>query len=206
MNKFIIIGGLLCAGGLFCRPAQAQFHDQIGLTALRAVTTNLNGAGLRVAVPEANLYTNGPAGFEINPANVGQPASLFTYASAAGTTNVYPNAVGTNSWHAEDTGNYFFGMFYGVATNVAHVDNSDADYFITNIVQTLAAIPDTIVNQSFADYDLSSQSYYNTNYDNYADQYKTLFITAAGDGGPVLPPSTCYNGISVAAYFFGRHK
>src|ERR1700722_3415985 len=39
--------------GFFHAAVHAQNLDQIGMTLLRAVTTNLNGAGIRVAQPEA---------------------------------------------------------------------------------------------------------------------------------------------------------
>ena len=179
---------------------RADLNDVTGVTALRAVTTNLDGAGIRVAQPEGEL-TNNPPTWLVTPSIVGQPGSLFTYTSRLGTTNVYPNSLGTNSWHAEAVGNVIYGNPQGVATNLARVDNYEAEYFITGIVETLTAISDPIVNQSFAD-NLIYQSYYDTNYDNYAAQYGTLFISGAGNdaGLPTEPPSTCYNGISVAAF------
>jgi len=214
MLRFIFFGGIICAALSFCRPVLAQFHDQIGLTALRAATTNINGSGIRVAQPEGDVALNPPA-FEVNPANVGQPAALFSYASAAGTAGFYPNTAGTNSWHAEDVGNYFYGTIYGVATNVAHVDNSDADYFYTNYISNLAlpALGDSLVNQSFifcnddySHFPISQEQDLDSQYDNYAAQNGTLFISSAGDGGPtnqarIYPSATCYNGIGVAAYF-----
>ena len=171
-----------------------------GVTTFRAVTTNLDGAGIRVAQPEGYVDGN-PQAWEITPAIVGQPGSRFTYTSALGTTNVYPNSLGTNSWHAEAVGQALYGIPFGVATNVARVDSYEAEYFITSIVGTLTAISDPIVNQSFSD-SLASQSYYDPIYDNYAAQYGTLFISGAGNsaGRPTEPPSTCYNGISVAAF------
>src|SRR5207248_2857450 len=45
------------------------------------------------------------------------------------------------------------------------------------------------------------ESYLNTNYDDYAAQYGTLFVSAVGNGDiPVAPPSTCFNGIGVGVY------
>ena len=111
-------------------PARAQFLDQIGVTALRAVTTNLNGAGVRVAQPEGSFPG---LAFEVNPAAVGQPVGLFTYGSDLGTAYVYTNNVGANSWHADGVGQIFYGLPGGIATNVAHVDNYDADYFVNTL-------------------------------------------------------------------------
>jgi len=189
--------------------ARAQFLDQIGLTTLRAVTANLDGAGIRVAQPEAVA----PA-FEVSPAAVGQPASLFTYISAAGTATNFPNGVGVESGHADGVGGNFYGVPNGVATNAAHVDNYDAGYFYNDIIASAfpANINDPVVNQSFifsqtdnSHYPVATEQSIDSNYDDYADQYKTLFISGAGNGGPtnqsrIYPSATCYNGIGVAAY------
>jgi len=187
----------------------SQTLDQIGVTALRAVTTNLNGSGIRVAQPEAEVSTNPPS-FEVDPANVGQSTNLFTYISSAGSATVYPNSLGTNSWHAEDVGDLFYGPASGVATNVAHVDNYDANYFVQgngvtgNDIINLPAtnINDPVVNQSFTFGSVSTndQKSIDMAYDNYAAQYGTLFVSAANNGGPVSPPGTSYNCISVGDY------
>ncbi len=114
-----------------------QYYDLIGLTLLRNTTTNINGAGIRVGQAEANLGTNPAASiFEVNPTNVNQPNSLFTYISQSGIANVYTNNVGSNSWHADNVGQVFYGLPNGVATNVAHVDNFDADYYIDHYLMT----------------------------------------------------------------------
>lgn len=194
--------------GLAFAAAQAQMPDVIGLSALRAVTTNLNGAGIRVAHPEANLNVGGaPYTFEVSPSNgAGQPTNLFTYFSLAGTATGFTNAVGAESWHANSVAGVFYGIAAGVATNVAHVDNFDADFFINAyVVSNLAVLNDPIVNQSFVDTDTNSQSDYDAAYDDYAAQHQTLFISGAGNGGRVLPPSTCFNGISVSAYYDGTN-
>ena len=183
-------------------PVAVTATDVIGLATLRAVTTNLDGSGIRVAQPEASLSTNSPI-WEVNPANVGHPVSLFTYRSAAGVTNVYPNSLSANSWHADGVANNFYG-FTGVATNVAHVDNSDADWFITNYVFSPLPPPvgDAIVNQSFTFGSLSvaDQQAVDSAYDDYAFYYGTLFVSAVANGGQVCAPGTDYNCIGVAAY------
>jgi hypothetical protein len=189
----------------------AEHLDAIGVTLLRTVTTNVNGTGVRVAQPEA-----GAPDFEINPADswVQQPVSLFTYISSSGTTNNFPNALGSESGHADNVASNFYGLPAGVATNVAHVDNYDANYFIrvsemiigstTNYTASLPSsnIEDSVVNQSFifTGQTIEEQQAIDSAYDNYAARYNTLFVSGAGNGGSVSPPSTCYNGISVGAY------
>ena len=199
---------ILLAGG-WLPSAQAQSLDQIGVTLLRAVTTNLNGAGIRVAQPEASAPT-----FEVNPAAVGQPTNLFTYASAAGTDTNYPNSVGTESGHADNVAQLFYGIPTGVATNVAHVDSFDADYFIQNylldettLAPVLAPLPFavSVVNQSFTfgSLSVSDQQSVDSAYDDYAEIYATLFVSAACNyaiNPQVCAPGTAYNCISVGAY------
>lgn len=170
--------------------------DTIGVTLLQAVTTNVNGAGIRVAQPEAGYGAT--TNWEVNPgaSTVGQPASLFTYYSGSGTANNFPNAVGAESGHADGVGGIFYGMSGGVATNVAHVDNYQATYFINNLVTSGISIPARIVNQSFTDGTYSTSQ--DQTYDNYAAKFGTLFLTGAGFNiTNVWSPATCYNGIGV---------
>jgi hypothetical protein len=67
-------------------------------------------------------------------------------------------------------------------------------------------INDPVVNQSFifgsvpSQVSVAEQQQIDSAYDDYAAQYKTLFVSGAGNGGSVCPPSTCYNGIGVGAY------
>ncbi|HXR04546.1 MAG TPA: S8 family serine peptidase, partial [Verrucomicrobiae bacterium] len=183
--------------------------DTIGVTVLRQVDPTLTGTGVQVAQPEAgyNLGTN----WEVNPGAVGQPVSLFTYTSADGSTNSFPNSLSSESGHADGVAGNFYGIPSGVATNIAHVDNYDADYFYNSIVAT-NVINDPVVNQSFifcnADYShlaVSDEELVDSQYDDYAALYNTLFISGAGNGGPtnqaqVYPAATCYNGLGVAAF------
>jgi hypothetical protein len=207
MNRLICHAAtlaILLAGG-FVTGARGQYLDLIGVTALRAVTTNLNGTGIRVAQVEGNNGDNGSTNaWEVNPTNVAQPVALFTYTSGLGTSTSYPNSVGTWSSHADAVGNNFYGLPGGVATNVAHVDNYDADYFYNNIIA--AAFPpnigDSVVNQSFT-FGLQTvtvQQQLDSQYDNYTVQNKTLFVSAVDNGGNVHAPGTSYNCIGVAAY------
>jgi len=188
--------------------ARAQNLDQIGVTLLRTQTTNVDGSGIRVAQPEANIdsNTNNPSAFEVNPATVNQPASRFTYFSDAGTTNAFPNSVGNESGHADGVAGNFYGIPNGVATNVAHVDNYDADFFVTAYVFNLAPMPAaSVVNQSFTFGALvaTNQQPVDSAYDDYSETYGTLFVSAACNASislKVCAPGTSYNCISVAAY------
>jgi hypothetical protein len=193
------------AATLLSIAARGQSLDQIGVTLLRAVTTNVNGAGIRVAQPEAAL--DSPSSFtifEVNPATVGQPTNLFTYISSGGSSSNYPNSVGTESGHADAVGGYFYGISGGVATNVAHVDNYEADYFYDDIIAAASSpnINDPVVSQSFSFgvQPTNTQEQIDSAYDNYSTQYKTLFISAVNNGGSVCAPGTSYNCIGVGAY------
>ena len=190
--------------------AMAWDLDTIGVTLLRATTTNLNGAGIRIAQPEASSGT--PPAFEVNPGDslVNQPTNLFTYTSSLGTATNYPNAVGAESGHANGVASNCYGTAHGVATNVANVDSYDADFFVFNVVLTNLppAIPARLVNQSFVFGTLAvpDQQYVDSGYDDYAAQFGTLFVSGAGNGealsgngGFTCAPATCYNGIGVGA-------
>ena len=210
MMSSILRATLLAVVGIFYfQPAAwAQFFDQIGLTTLRAVTTNLNGSGVKVGQAEA-----GYPGFEVNPAFVGQPTNLFTWVAGSSPylfppsqTSTFTNSLGTESNHAGNVGNDFYGLAtnaagipYGVATNVAHVNNYDADTFVNYYVNNNHTISERIVNQSF------TWGSVDTNvdqiFDNYAAQHNVLFVSGAGkNANPVWSPATCYNGIGVGVF------
>jgi hypothetical protein len=207
MNRLICHAAVLAVAltADFIFSARAQSLDQIGVTLLRTQTTNLDGSGIRVAQPEASA----PA-FEVNPTNslIQQRSSLFTYASAVGIDTNYPNSVGSESDHADAVGGNFYGLSGGVATNVAHVDNFDADYFVnTYVVSNLAALNDAVVNQSFiftetngSHATIGEQQGIDSAYDDYAAQHGTFFISGAGNGGTVNPSATCYNGLGVGVF------
>ena len=195
--------------------ASASNLDTVGVTLLWTVTTNLNGTGIRVGQAEG-----GAPYWEVNPGSsgVGQPTNRFTYFSSTSpytsvsTANTFTNSLGLESGHADYVGGIFYGMSGGTATNVTHVDNYEAAtlyYYYVNQSRSIAA---RVVNQSFifcnADYShlpVSTEQQINQQYDNYAAQYKILFVSGAGNGGPtnqarIYPPASCYNGIGVAAY------
>jgi hypothetical protein len=177
-------------------------------------TTNLNGAGVRVAQVEADYQNSGE--FEVNPSAPEQPVGLFTYYSAGTSSGAFPNSLGADSAHADYVAQYFYGLAFGVATNLAHVDNYEAQDFVTasavgipgvytNYTVTLPSsnIGDPVVNQSFvfSTSPVNEQEAIDSAYDNYAAKYNTLFVSGIGDNGPpVSPPSTCYNGIGAGAY------
>jgi hypothetical protein len=195
---------------------QAQYLDTLGVTLLQTVTTNVNGAGIRVAQVEAN---NGPTttNWQVNLSSFGQLTGFFTYYSSGGSATTFPNSLGAESGHADAVGTNFYGIPNGVATNIAHMDNYYVNYFVqvayyvigptTNYIVSLPPtnINDLVVNQSFiflnSDFSHAStneQKAVDSAYDNYAAQYNTLFVSGAGNGGAVNPPATCYNGICVA--------
>lgn len=210
-----------------CVPARAQFINSTGFPLLQSLGTNLNGSGIRVAQPEAPEDQAG-AQWEVDPTNVPQPAAIFTYYSNGVSSSTF--SLGADSSHADHVGQCFYGplpeidsinQFEGMATNVAHVDNFDADYFVeeretivglvTNYSVSLPAynINDPVVNQSFIYYDpgpvhagSNEQAAWDSAYDNYAAEYGVLFVSGAGNGTPtyVNPPATCYNGIGVGVY------
>ena len=179
------------------------------MTALGTVATNLDGTGIRVAQVEAE-ETNIPPTFEVDPVQGGHSTNMFTYISSEGTASGFPNLVGAQSDHATAVSGFFYGLVGGVATNPAHVDNFDAYVFIIGneisgkYVFTLPVsnINDRVVNQSFTFGSMvtNEQAAIDTTYDNYAAQYNTLFVSAANNGGPVSPPGTSYNCVSVGDY------
>jgi hypothetical protein len=218
MNRLICHAAVLAimlAGG-YPPAARAQSLDQIGVTVLRAVTTNVDGCGIRVAQAEAPFNTTPPYSFEVTPGNtlVQQPAGLFAYISDLGSSSTFPNSVGIDSGHADSVAGIYYGIPGGVATNVVHVDNFEADYFYNSIISATSPtnINDPVVNQSFifcnsdySHYSAGDEQLVDSQYDDYAAQYKTLFVSGAGNGGPtnqsrVYPAATCYNGLGVAAY------
>jgi hypothetical protein len=204
---FKIRAGFLCliffgVAVFSCRAVDAVL---IGLPLIRYIDPTLIGTGVKVAQPEASTTTNGLT-WEVNPSAtyVAQPTNLFTYISGMGTSTNFTNSLGFESGHADAVAGNFYGTLIGVAPGVQHVDNYDANYFYNSIVGSLLppAIDGKIVNQSFifGPLPVSQQQTVDTDYDNYAVQYNTLFISGAGNGGAVSAPATCYNGIGVGAY------
>ena len=196
--------GAFTAGVALAAAARASTLDQIGLTELQSVDPSLTGSGITVAQPEADA--SGANTFEVDPANVGQPQSLFTYYDDSGNvTATYNSAEG--SGHADAVAANFYGVGTGVAPGVQHVDNYSADYFTSVIINNGIPIGDAIVNQSFifeeeggAPLTVADQQTEDLIYDDYVAAYQTIFVSAIGNGGQVNAPATAYNGIGVGAY------
>ena len=171
----------------------ASDFETIGLVTLRNLVPSLTGTGVNVAQPEA-----GAPAWQVNPAAITQPAALFTWHASAGSASSYPNSLGSESWHGNEVARPFFGLTNGVAPDVAHVDNYDANYFFNSLVSPATAIPAKVVNQSFIfttempDMDMK--------YDNYVVQYGTIVVNGAGNAATVSSPATAYNVIAVGAY------
>ena len=195
---------ILFLTGFFVVPLCASNLDTVGVTLLREVTTNVDGTGIFVAQPEAGYdqVTN----WEVSPVAISRPIGFLTFISSNGSTTNFPNSLSSESGHADSVAGNFYGMPDGVATNVAHVDNYDADYFYGSIITspTPPNINDPVVNQSFiftesdgSHATVSDEQAIDSAYDDYAAQFNTLFVSGAGNGGVVNPPATCYNGIGV---------
>src|SRR5215831_6281186 len=113
---------------------QADDLDTIGVRVLRQFDPALQGAGVKVAQVEANPFSNPIPPFEVNPARVGQPVSLFTWISALGSATAFTNSIGIESTHADDVAANYYGITNGAAPQVAHVHNYDASHFYFNII------------------------------------------------------------------------
>jgi hypothetical protein len=203
MFKRFVFLFLLLFGAAATRAAE---FDTIGGTLLRQVSPTLLGTGVPVAQPEGLDF--GLAGaFEVNAFVVGQPTNLFTWISSNGAAGTFPNSVGSMSAHADSVAANFYGIGTGVAPQVSHVDNYDADYFFNTYIANALPISARVVNQSFifANADSShlptnEEQSIDSSYDDYAIQYGVLFVSGAGNGGTVYPAATCYNGIGVGVY------
>ncbi len=182
--------------------------DDIGVTALRAEHPELSGAGVTVAVPEAQSPANSGR-YQVNPAATGHPASDFRYYD---TNNPYGGAGATfdpafESGHANTVGSNFFGSTTGPAPGVTRVENFDADYFISRIIAnttttadgtfyTPVQIESRIVNQSFAALGATAAQTANINrfYDFYASISNVVFVSS---NIGTAAPASMFNGISV---------
>jgi hypothetical protein len=176
----------------------ASNQDLTGTTLLFATTTNLNGSGIRVGQAEDELTTGGND-WEVSATNIGHPAGFITYYTNT-STSVFPNSLGAESFHGRVVASNFCGIPGGMATNVSHLDNYEATYFIDVTLPGLHTINnDRILNQSFSfgQLPLATQQQYDREYDNFAVQNNVLIVSAAGNAGQVSLPATCYNGISV---------
>lgn len=185
---------------LLILPLATSLHasdlDTIGVTVLNQVDPTLQGTGIYVAQPEA-ILTQGSNDFEVNPIVAGQPTNLFTWISSSGTTNGFPNFVGSESAHANSVATEFYQPSTGVAPQVSHVDNYEADYFIEQYVFSGLSFPALVVNQSFTEG--TNDPTTDQEYDNYTANKGVLFLSGVANFGgvPICSPASCYNGIAV---------
>jgi hypothetical protein len=176
----------------------------MGVTLVRSSNPILTGTGVIVAQAEASDSTNAGE-FEVNYTAVNKPKALFAWTSARGASLNFPNAVGTESSHADEVADCFYGPSSGVAPGVAHVDNYEGNYFYEEIVVAGAPINDNVVNQSFT-FSLGppTQQLVDSAYDDYIADNGGVFCSAVnGLGTNVGPPGTAYNCIGVGAYGSG---
>jgi hypothetical protein len=193
--KRSLVFPLLAFNLLAARSLPAGNLDTIGASLLRQFDFTLQGTGIKVAQVEAPETTNSPPPFEVSPAAVGQPVSLFKYFSYFDQSTAYPNTAGEESGHANGVAANFYGTSWGVVPQINHVDNYEALYFLNSKIGSLTAIQSRIVNQSFI-FDQSSTI--EQDYDDYAARYNTIFVSGAGfNGGQVRPAATSFNGIGV---------
>ena len=164
---------------------------------------HLNGTGIQAGQAEGGVPY-----WKVNPGSsgVGQPTNRFTYFystspyTSVNTENAFTNSLGLESGHADYVGGIFYGMSGAVATNVTHVDNYEAGTLYYYYINNNRSIADRVVNQSFifcnADYShLPGTEDKSKQYDYYAAQYKILFVSGAGNGGPtnqaqIYPPAS----------------
>jgi hypothetical protein len=163
--------------------------DPIGVTAFRSVDATLTGSGIRISQVEAS----GP-GWQANPAALGRVDAPFRWTSAQGTATNFPNALGSESGHANEVAR----LFASVAPGAFQIDNYESGYFTSQIIPGELPIRSKVVNQSFAYFTRSASV--DQEYDDYAARYDVLFVSGAGNSGRPKSPGTAYNGICVGAY------
>ncbi|MDP9175238.1 MAG: hypothetical protein M3O30_15425 [Planctomycetota bacterium] len=186
----------------------------MGATALRDIAPSLTGAGFAFGQAEADFGAANT--FEVNPSNVFQPSSIFTYVNDSGlTANGYPNAVGFNSAHADYVANTLYAgttgpgapaIPTGIAFGLNNIFNYSASY-ISSAVTGAVPVSAKIINQSFgytegdgSHLTVADQESIDFSYDQYVYQYGTIFVSASGATGVVTSPGTAYDSIGVGLY------
>ena len=177
---------------------------------LQAFTTNVNGAGVRIGQPEADIDTNGA--YEVNPGAIPFPTNRFTWYSNDVSRTDFPNPIGTESSHADGVSRIFYGPS-GMATNIGHVDNFEANSYINDYITSdqnfSGSATDAVVNQSytFGPESASDQEQIDSLFDDFSVTYNTLFVSAANNYGEnppdsptVCAPGTSYNCICAGTY------
>jgi hypothetical protein len=203
--RLLAVGLACAAAGSLHSPAAVP--EAVGMQLLRSATTNLDGTGVRVTQAEAAESGATPPPFQVSPALAGLPVSRFTYYvgppdTNAQSTSTFPNSLGSASGHASAVASFFFRVPSGMSTNVAHIDNFEAGYFFDTVVPNLQPSPGRVVVQAYIvpGGTTNDQRNWDSAFDDYAAHFDTLFVSGIGNGGPVNPPSTCYNGIGVGAF------
>lgn len=205
----IVVSCIFLASVAVC----AQDGDIVGFRLLETFTTGLNGKGIRVGQPEAEDSSGLDAtnNWEVNPTAVDRRVSLFTWYSNGLSSGAVPNSLGTESGHADSVAGILYGPS-GMATNVIHVDNFEANSYINDYIVKdqgfSGTATDSVVNQSytFGPMDAQDQEKDDSEFDNFSEKYNTLFISAADNYGTAPPnsvrvcvPGTSYNCICVGA-------
>ena len=163
---------IACGAALAASATAYASPSGIGLSALLTSNPGLTGAGVNVAQVEASLNASPPPDvFEVDPTQVNQPSSKFTYIDNNGTQTTSYNST-DGSTHADSVGALFYGGAAtsggaptGVAPGVASISNYDAGGFagynvgLTENTSTQMITPTTnqhatvnnaaVINQSF---------------------------------------------------------
>jgi autotransporter-associated beta strand protein len=189
-------------------PASAQWEN-IGAAALHDIAPSITGAGFTFGQAEGDFKVMGA--FEVNPASVLQPVGIFTYTNSAGNSaSGFPNAIGTDSGHADFVAPVIYAgtnaATPGIAPGINSINSYDAGY-IAGALNNDIPMPDKIINQSFVwtqsgggQLTAAQQQAQDLLYDNYVFDYGTIFVSAAGQTTTVTSPGTAYDGIGVGVY------
>jgi hypothetical protein len=175
----------------------SQSLPDVGVEALREFDSSLQGNGIIVAQPEASA---GDGVWQVNPSVVQQPASRFSWTANGQTAISFPNALGSESGHADTVGAIFYGLSGGIAPGVGQIDCYEAKSY-NNLIGNLSPIRARISNHSFVLIPSTPENARQAElfYDHFAARYNTTLICAVGNGGPPFVPSTAFNTIAVGA-------
>jgi len=196
MKQFLLFCAL-CGWGIGFARGQSTL-DTIGMTALLAQDPTLTGSGVIAMHPEGVDSLAASPQFEVNPESPGQPLGLFAYRSKFGRSGTFPNRVGTESDHADQVADAFYGVNGGVAPGLRHVGNYEMEYFFASVIEAQTPSTARVVNQSFGFGPHNAAQ--DKAYDDYIAEYHLVVATAVGNGGAIATPGDCYNGLGVGAY------
>ena len=179
---------VICAIGVSAWQGLAQ-PDPIGLAALKRFAPDQTACGISVGLAEASS-----GGWQANPEVIGATECQMIWTCGGGSATNFPNALGSESGHANEVSR----LFFSVAPGATRLENFEASYFIDYIIPNQVPINARVVNQSFAYF--ARITHIDQQYDNYAAKHHVLFVSGAGNAGWVGSPGTAYNGISVGAF------